>query len=97
MVSFYYYDQNPSGFCFLVQIKPGFCYLNLTGTTKFKYKKKNEMNSVLSFKKTSSCKWLIPCIHAESTREITPNPTHHSNTWSGWQKTVNVSEEFYQY
>ena len=36
MASFYYFYQNPSGFCFFVQIK-GFCYLNLTRSTKFKY------------------------------------------------------------
>ena len=34
----------------------GFCYLSLTGRTKFKYERKNEVNSGLS-KKTSSCKW----------------------------------------
>ena len=36
MASFYYFYQNPSGFCFFVQIR-GFCYLNLTRLTKFKY------------------------------------------------------------
>ena len=36
MASFYFFYQNPSGFCFFVQIK-GFCYLNLTRLTKFKY------------------------------------------------------------
>ena len=36
----------------------GFFYLNLTGMTKFKYERKNELNSGLSSsKKTSSCKW----------------------------------------
>ena len=44
MASFYYYDQDPS------RVLPscaneGFCYLNLTGATKFKYEKKNEKNS----------------------------------------------------
>ena len=34
----------------------GFCYLNLTGTTKFKYGRKNKMNSSVSCKNTSSCK-----------------------------------------
>ena len=36
MASFYYFYQNPSRFCFFVQIR-GFCYLNLTRLTKFKY------------------------------------------------------------
>ena len=36
MASFYYFYQNPSGFCFFVQIR-GFCYLNLTRLTKFKH------------------------------------------------------------
>ena len=34
----------------------GFCYLNLTETTKLKYERKSEMNSGLSSKNTSSCK-----------------------------------------
>ena len=41
MTSFYYYDQNPSGFCFLVQIgafiiktSQGFPNLNMKGKTK---------------------------------------------------------------
>ena len=37
MTSFYYYDQDSSGVCFLVQ--------NLAGTTKFKYERKNEKDS----------------------------------------------------
>ena len=57
MASFYYYDQDPSGFCFLVQITA--CYLNLTGATKFKYEKKNEKNSGRSSKMRPSCKWPI--------------------------------------
>ena len=31
----------------------GFCYLNLTGITKFEYERKDETNSGLSSKKTS--------------------------------------------
>ena len=51
MASFYYHYQNPSGVCFLFQIL-GFCYLNLTGITKFKYerKKTNEIILVLVVK-----------------------------------------------
>ena len=37
----------------------GFCYLNLTEITKFKYEKKNEKNSGRSSKVTPSCKWSI--------------------------------------
>ena len=33
--------------------------LNLTGITKFKYKRKHEMNSGLSSKNSSSCEWPI--------------------------------------
>ena len=58
MALFYYYDQNPSGFSFLVQII-ALCYLNLAGITKFKCERKNEINSGRSSKKTPSCKWLI--------------------------------------
>ena len=53
----YYYDQNPSGFSFLVQI--GFCHLNLAGITKFKYEKKNEKDSGHNSKMNPSCKWPI--------------------------------------
>ena len=56
MTSFYYYDQNPSGLCFLVQNK-GFCYLNLAGITKFKYHRKNEKDSGRSSKMTPLRKW----------------------------------------
>ena len=38
-----------------------FCYLNLTGTTKFNYERKNEMNSGQSSKKLSLCKWPTGC------------------------------------
>jgi len=41
VTSFYYNDQNPSGVCFLVQIK-AFCYSNLAGITKFEHERKNE-------------------------------------------------------
>ena len=44
MASLYYYEQNPSGFCFLVQIR-AFVIQTLTGITKFKYERKNENNS----------------------------------------------------
>ena len=53
----YYYDQNPSGFCFLVQITA--FVINLAGITKFNYEKKNEKDSGHSSKMTPSCKWLI--------------------------------------
>ena len=55
MASFYYYDKDPSRFCFLLQIGA----LNLTEITKFKYEKKNEKNSGRSSKVTPSCKWPI--------------------------------------
>ena len=53
----YYYDQNPSGFFFLVQ-NTAFV-INLAGITKFKYEKKNEKYSGRSSKMTPSCKWPI--------------------------------------
>ena len=49
MTSFYYYDQNPSGFCFLVQIR-AFVIFILAGITKFKYERKNVMDSVVVIK-----------------------------------------------
>ena len=54
MSSFYYYDQNPSGLCFLLQIK-AFCYSNLAGTTKFEYERRHEKDSGCSSKMTPSC------------------------------------------
>ena len=57
MASFYYYYQNPSGFCFLVEIIAFVILPSLGLITKFKYERKNEMNSGLSSKKTLSCKW----------------------------------------
>ena len=58
MVSFYYNDQNPSGFCFLVQIS-AFDIKNLVRITKFKCERKNEKNSGRSSKMTPLCKWPI--------------------------------------
>ena len=58
MASFYYYDHNPPEYCSLAQIKD-FCYLNPTGTTKFKYERAKELNCGLSSNNTSSCKWPI--------------------------------------
>ena len=79
MASFYYYDQNPLGFCFLVQIRAQ-CYLNLTGATKFKYERKNEKNSGHSSKMTLSGKWPI----AETSVTVENSPikdcTHVSRT-----------------
>ena len=49
---FHYYYQNPSGFCFFVQIKAFVI-------TKFKYERKNEKDSGRSSKMTPSCKWPI--------------------------------------
>ena len=49
MTSFYYYDQNPSGFCFLVQIRA--FVVEASWITKFKYERKNGMNFGRSSKK----------------------------------------------
>ena len=55
MASFYYCDQNPSGFWFLVQIS-AFVNLDLAGIAEFKCERKNEKNSDRSSKMTPSCK-----------------------------------------
>ena len=58
----------------------GFCYLNLTGATKFKYEREKEKNSGRSSKMTPSCKWPI----AETSVTIENSPikvyTHVSRT-----------------
>ena len=51
MTSFYYYDQNPSR-GFISYANYDFCYLNLAGITKFKYKSKNEKDCGRSSKTT---------------------------------------------
>ena len=58
MTSFYYYDQNPSGFCFLVQIR-AFAIPTSLGLQNLNMKGKNEKDFGRSSKMTPSCKWLI--------------------------------------
>ena len=49
MTSFYfYYNVNPSGVCFLVQIRAFLIFKSLSGINKFKYGRENEINSGLS-------------------------------------------------
>ena len=61
MASSYHFDQDPSGFCFLVQIRT-FVFV----ASKFKYEKKNE--KISSSKMTPPCKWpvvdFIECFHS---------------------------------
>ena len=57
MVSFCYRFQNASVFCFLVQSR-AFVVLNLAGIAKFKFERKNEIDSGSS-EVTASCKWPI--------------------------------------
>ena len=58
MTSFYYYDQNPSGVCFLVQIK-AFVVQTSLRLPKIEYERKNEKDSGRGSKMMSSCKWLF--------------------------------------
>ena len=46
------------GFALLCKLEL-FCYLNLTGATKFKYERKSEKNSGRNSKMTPSCKCLL--------------------------------------
>ena len=55
MASFCYRYQNASVSCFLVHIR-AFVVLNLAGIAKFKYERKNKMDSGSS-EMTASCKW----------------------------------------
>ena len=57
MASFCYRYQNASVSCFLVHIR-AFVVLNLAGIAKFKYERKNKMDSGSS-EMTASCKWPI--------------------------------------
>ena len=58
MSNFYYNYQNPSAFCFLVQIRP-VVFLSPSRSDKFEYESKSEMNSGSCSQKTSSWKWPI--------------------------------------
>ena len=66
MTSFYYYDQNPSGFCFREQIRS---FVIFAGITEFEYERKNGKDSGHS-KMTPLCKckrcfrsigWALSC------------------------------------
>ena len=57
MASFNCYNQNPPGYYFFVQINVFVTYTPVTGTTKFKDDRKNEL--IFRSKETSSCKWPI--------------------------------------
>ena len=49
MASFYYFDLDPSGFCFLVQIRAFVIYTSL-GATNFEYEKKTKRTLVIVVK-----------------------------------------------
>ena len=59
MTSFYYYYQNPSGFCFLVQIR-AFVISTSMGLTNLNMKENTKWILVSVVKKTPSYKWPIP-------------------------------------
>ena len=69
MASFYYYDQDPWGFCFLEQIT-AFVILTSFGPPSFKYEKKNEKNSGRSSKMTPSRKWPIGSLTVANTIQL---------------------------
>ena len=56
MTSFYYYDQNPSGFCFIVQIKAFVIQISLGLPNLNMKERKNVRDSGRSSKMTPSCK-----------------------------------------
>ena len=58
MTSFYYCDQNPSGFCFLVLIR-AFVIQTSLGLENLNMKVKTKKDSGRSSKITPSCKWPI--------------------------------------
>ena len=67
MTSFYYYDQNPSGFFFLVQIRAF-----LAEITKFKYERKAKRILVVACNSqvTPSWKWPIEPIDVQGPCQI---------------------------
>ena len=52
--------QIPSGFCSLLQVRALFIFKILSGITKFKYERKNEINSFISKNKSSRNSQLDP-------------------------------------
>ena len=69
MASFYYYDQDPSGFCFLVQIR-AFVIQTSLGLHNLNMKGKNEKDSGRSSKMTPSCKWPIGSLSVANTIQL---------------------------
>ena len=62
MTSFCYYDQNPSAFCFLVQISAFVIITILAGISKFKYEGKNVKDSGHSSRMMHCANALFTCI-----------------------------------
>ena len=65
MASFYYYDQDPSGFCIAFLCKLGLLLFKPHWNYQFKFEKKNKKISGRSSKMTPLCKWPINilCCH----------------------------------
>ena len=59
MTSFYYYNQNPSGFCFLVQIRSFVIFTSL-GLQNLNMKGKTKRIVVVAVKRRYRAKWPIP-------------------------------------
>ena len=90
MTSFYYYDQNPSGFCFLVQSR-AFVIQTSLRLQNIKYERKNEKDSSCSSKMTPSCKcpiqrhthcYFIACrLRSKNERRNTATKVWENPTW----------------
>ena len=64
MTSFDYSNQNPQGFCFLVQIRASVYFQKTTSLdNRIKYKKINETDSGSSGKMTPSCKRSVRTVY----------------------------------
>ena len=69
MTSFYYYNQNPSGFRFLMHIR-AFVFETSLGNAKLEYERKNKKDSGRSSKVTPSRKGPInKCIEGLSIKK----------------------------
>ena len=67
MASFYYYDQDPLGFCFLVQIR---AFVIQTSLGLHNLNMKGNKDSGRSSKMTPSCKWPTGSLSVANTIQL---------------------------
>ena len=95
MASFYYYDQSPLGFWFLVQIRTFLIYTSL-GFPNWNMKGKTTSILAVSSKMTLLCKWPITwnnelSMHVKTIFHFTSTPNRRLNTF---RHVLNIKSQF---